>query len=178
MQKRNFLLVFLVAIIFVTGCSKEGPAGPQGPAGPTGPVGPTGPTGPPGTANVIFSRWTTGSTWAIDAPSGLNYYDITAAGLTQNILSTGSIHVYWAVVGDTVNHVRHLPFMETIGSNMYFHNPKYSVGKIRVETSNLTMAATNRYRYILIPGSVLGGRLATINFENYHEVVKALGLSD
>jgi hypothetical protein len=180
MQKRNLLSIVLIAIFFIAGCQKEGPAGAQGPAGPTGPTGPTGPVGPtgpagqPGTSNVIFSRWTNGSTWAVDGTTGLNSFDITAAGLTQTILSTGSIQVYWAVLGDTVNNVRHLPFAESIGGTTYFHNPKYSVGKIRIETNNVTILNTNRYRYVLIPGGMQGGRMAQINFDNYNEVVKAL----
>src|SRR5205809_7724670 len=152
-----FIVITLISffISLNVSCSKKtgpaGPAGQRGPTGATGPTGPTGPQGPAGTANVIFSRWTTGSVWAVDAPSGLNYYDMTTSSLTQAILSNGSIHVYWAVLGDTVNHVRQLPFTETISGTFYFHNPKDSVGKIRVETSNLNMSTTNRYRYILIP---------------------------
>src|SRR6266404_7609525 len=116
------LFVGVSISIMIIGCQKgpEGPAGPQGPAGSTGPTGPTGPAGTPGvtgTANVIYSSWTNGSTWAIDGASGLNYFDITATSLTQNILSKGSIHVYWAVLGDTVNNVRQLPFTEIIASN-------------------------------------------------------------
>jgi hypothetical protein len=123
---------------------------------------------------VIYSRWSANSTWTIDAPSGLNYYEMTTASLTQNILGNGSIHVYWAVLGDTVNNVRQLPFTETIGGTVYFHNPRYSVGKIRAETNNLNMSTTNRYRYIIIPGGVVGRM--NIDFDNYDEVITALGI--
>jgi len=179
MKKIQFLAAVFMSLIVGINCEKEGPpgpAGPQGPAGPAGPGGSTGPQGPAGTANVIYSRWTNGSTWAIDAGSGLNYFDINASLLTQSVLSGGDIHVYWAVLGDTVNHVRQLPYTETIGANIYFHNPKYSVGKIRIETNNLTMATSNRYRYILIPGAVLTGRYANINFANYQEAIQSLGI--
>ena len=190
------LVVSAICIVFLIACEKTGPAGPAGPAGntgpagpagPAGPTGPTGPTGPQGpqgaqgpqgpagTANVIYSGWTTGSTWTVDGAAGLNFYEMTTASLTQGILSNGSIHVYWAVLGDTVNHVRHIPFVENVGSSFYFHNPKYAVGKIRIETNNFSMAPTNRYRFILIPGGVLSGR-SPINFANYHEVLRALGI--
>jgi len=171
-----------VAAILLIACNKTGPAGPQGPAGPTGATGATGATGTTGpqglagTANVIYSRWTTSSTWAIDGTTGLNYFDITATSLTQSILSNGSIHVYWAVLGDTVNNVRELPFAEAVAGNVYFHNPKYSVGKIRIETSNLSMATTNKYRFILIPGGILGGRYAYIDFHDYNAAVSSLGI--
>lgn len=155
-----------------------GPQGPAGPTGPTGPQGPIGPQGPVGTANVIYSNWTSGSTWAIDGASGLNYFDMNTATLTQTILSRGTILVYWAVLGDTVNHVRQLPFAETIGATIYFHNPKYSVGKIRIETSNLSMATSNRYRYIIIPGGIFGRNYdySDIDFSDYNETMRRLGL--
>lgn len=180
----NILSLFCLAIILFS-CSKQGPAGPAGPQGPAGPTGATGSTGstgsqgPPGTANVIYSRWTNGSTWTPDATTGLVYYNIPATSLTQSILSTGSIHVYWAVLGDTVNNVRELPFTEIVGSEIYFHNPKYTVGNVRVETNNLTMSTSNRYRYIVIPGAVLGGRAYEgINFNNYNEVLNRLNIPD
>ena len=174
------LLSFLTLIVFsicLTMSCKKGPAGPTGPAGATGatgPTGPTGPQGPAGTANVIYSRWTPNSSWTIDGPSGLNYFEMTTASLTQGILGNGSIHVYWAVLGDTVNNVRQVPFTETISGSVYFHNSKFSVGKIRVETNNLNMATTNRYRYILIPGGVFGRM--QIDFDNYDEVLSKLGI--
>lgn len=191
-----FAFISLSSILFIS-CTKTGPAGPagatgatgstgpagptgpQGPAGPTGPQGPQGPQGPIGTANVIFSNWTNGSTWAIDGASGLNYFDINTAALTQTILSRGTILVYWAVLGDTVTHVRQLPFAETIGGTVYFHNPKYSVGKIRIETSNLLMATSNRYRYIIIPGGIFGRNYdySDIDFSNYNKTMRRLGIS-
>jgi len=179
------VLLFINVIIFYA-CSKTGPAGPAGPAGATGATGgtgaqgapgATGSQGPPGTANVIFSRWTNGSTWTLDGGAGLVFYNIPSTSLTQAILSGGSIHVYWAVSGDTVNNVRQLPFTETIGGDVYYHNPKYSVGNIRIETNNLAISTSNRYRYILIPGAVIGGRLSSnINFNDYDEVIRQLNL--
>ena len=184
MKIPNLVLVAVVSGAIVISC-KKGPTGPQGPAGPagangaagaTGATGPAGPAGPAGTANVIYSLWTSGSTWGVDASSGLNYYDITTTSLTQNILSKGDVRVYWGVLGDTVNNVRLLPFTEVISGNVYFHNPKFSVGKIRVETNNLSMSTTNRYRFIIIPGGVLGGRYANINFKDYKEAMNELGI--
>jgi hypothetical protein len=180
MNKRHLTVLsfFCLAIILFSSCKKEGPAGPAGPAGPTGatgPTGPTGPQGPAGTANVIYSRWTNGSAWTPEASTGLVFYNIPATSLTQSLLSTGSLHVYWAVLGDTVNNVRQLPFTEIVGAEIYFHNSKFTVGNIRVETNNLSISTTNRYRYILIPGGVLGGRLSNnINFDNYNEVLDRL----
>jgi hypothetical protein len=192
------LLIALLLLFAVTSCEKTGPAGPAGPTGPagstgpagpigpTGPAGPTGPTGPQGpqgpqgpagTANVIYSAWTNGSTWTIDGSTGLNVFDINTSTITQNILNSGAIHVYWSVLGD-LNHVRELPFVENIASNFYFHNTKYSPGNIRVETNNFSMAPTNRYRFIVIPGGVLSGKNSAVDFSNYHEVIRLLGIPE
>jgi hypothetical protein len=195
-MKRYFSggIIFCAILFAISACKKTGPAGPAGatgPAGAAGPTGPTGPTGPQGpigpagpigpqgpvgTANVIYSRWTTGSTWTFDGATGLVYYNIATSSLTQNILSTGDMHVYWAVLGDTVTHVRQLPFAEVVASSVYFHNPKYSVGNIRIETNNLTMDNSNRYRYILVPGGVLGRGIEPIDFNNYGEVLRRLNI--
>lgn len=183
------VLIFSFSISFVS-CSKTGPEGPAGPVGATGPAGPAGSTGPQGpqgqtgqqgpagTANVIYSKWTDGSIWSIDANSGLNFFDISATALTQNVLSSGDVHVYWAVLGDTVNHVRQLPFVETIGTDIYFHNLKYSVGTIRIETNNLSMGASNRYRYIFVPGGVLAGKNINIDYDDYAEVKRVFKIPD
>ena len=176
-KQLTVLVLFSLIILGFPACKKDGPAGPQGPQGPAGSTGATGSQGPAGTANVIYSRWTNGSTWTPDASTGLIFYSIPATSLTQAILSSGSIHVYWAVLGDTVNNVRQLPFTEIIGPDVYFHNPKFTVGNVRVETNNLSMSTSNRYRYIFIPGGVLGGRIHDdIDFNNYHEVLTRLNI--
>jgi len=92
-KRQHTLFLFLsLGILVFAACKKEGPAGPAGPAGATGAQGPTGPTGPQGsagTANVIYSRWTSGSTWTPDVTAGLVYYNIPSTSLTQSILSGG-----------------------------------------------------------------------------------------
>ena len=182
MRGPSSLITGLAAIIFLSlaACEKTGPQGPAGAAGPVGPAGPTGPQGPQGpagTANVVYSRWTNGSAWTLDGTTGLVFFNMSTTSLTQSILSNGIIHVYWAVLGDTAGHVRELPFVESVGGTVYFHNPKYSVGNIRIEASNTSMAPSNRYRYILIPGGVLGGR-SSIDFSNYREVLRELGIPE
>jgi len=175
-----FLAVtFFTSFLFLS-CTKEGPTGPQGPAGPIGPAGPTGstgstgPQGNTGTANVIYSGWTNGSSWTSDN-NGQVYYDIPASKLTQDILSKGSIHVYWGVLGDTTNDVRQLPFTEVVSGVVYYHNTRLSVGNIRVETNLTTITNSNRYRYILIPGGTTA-RSVPVNFDNYQEVIAYYGI--
>lgn len=172
---------FFVALLILTiGCTKEGPVGPQGPTGATGaagaagaqgPAGPAGAQGPAGTANVIYSAWTDGSDWTADN-NGQVYYDIASAKITQDILSKGDVHVYWAVLGDTVNDVRQLPYSELANGVMYYHNIKLSVGKIRVETNVTGMLNTNRYRYIIIPGGTTGRNQDGVDFSNYNAMLR------
>jgi hypothetical protein len=80
---------------------------------------------------------------------------------------------YARLAADATN-IRPLP--ATTGSGLTtiiwnFYSP--SVGNLRytVESPNTTVtpSATNEFRYVIIPGSVLGGRSATIGGTKYTE---------
>ena len=80
-----FTVLLLISVFIFYACKKTGPAGPAGPAGATGAqgsTGPIGPQGPAGTANVIYSRWTNGSTWTLDGSSGLVFYNIPSTSFS------------------------------------------------------------------------------------------------
>jgi len=94
MKKVNYLLVLAaIVMLFVSSCGKDGAVGPQGPqgqigaTGPTGPTGSTGATGATGSANVIYSAWTTPSTYKKDTVFGAWHFDanIPATKITQAI---------------------------------------------------------------------------------------------
>lgn len=181
----SLLLLVAWGTLFV-GC--EGPQGPEGPAGPAGPTGPqgvsgvagatgpqgasgvAGPQGPAGTANVIYSPW---------APvnftgSGTLYVGtITAPQLTQTILDRGDIRVYWQESGRVIT----LPYSEVIGGTTYTVHQRLYVGRIELRASY--PLGSQQMRYVLIPGGVpTGGRLATINWDDYNEVKQVLNLPD
>ncbi len=180
-----------VAGLLLAGCEgKEGPGGPAGPigvtgpqgvsgiTGATGPVGPTGPAGPagptgaqgvPGSANVIYSPWISVSFTG----SGSSYTgNITATPITQAVLDRADIRVYWSESGRVLT----LPYAEVIGSTTYTVHQRFYVGRIELRASYAL--GTQQMRYVIIPGGVPTGRLASINWNDYNEVKAALNLPD
>ena len=157
-----------------------GPAGPAGAPGATGPAGTTGATGPqgvPGTANVIYSNWhTIPDTWRDSAVNGanmkVNHESVTS--VTAAVVNNGAVLVYFRILAND-NHP--LPFTN------YFISVSSSVtwsfipqtGKIIYTLfahSNPPPPApsanpNNQYRWIVIPGGVLGGRSGKVGNTNY-----------
>ncbi len=159
-----------------------GSPGATGPQGATGPVGPQGPAGPAGTANVIYSAWTpfVAATWGplttiFTIPQ--RQYPITAPGVTTAVLDNGVVLVYIEFGGVPPAYL--CPFVEGIAGpgglqHMQNHN---SVGLITLRFFNNTGAGDpgtfgppNRYRYVIIPGGVLGGRGINPSTMTYDEV--------
>jgi hypothetical protein len=204
-MKFNFSAPFylLLAVpLFFASCSKEGPAGAQGPAGPAGPTGAAGAAGAqgaqgdPGTANVIYSTWldvtfqpdtaTNASTGMLDT---LGYSaEIPAPQLVDSILNQGDVKVYWNAGSSTdtsYSLVLALPFNDLLRSgiltNVYFSRNIISL-YANADLTTYTQSGNNysQFRYILIPGGTPAGRNATgtINWNNYAEVKKYLGLKD
>ena len=185
-------VLFLAITIIIASCSKDGPAGPAGAAGPqgspgangaNGAAGPAGAAGAAGTANVIYSAWLT----VLFKPDTVRtagvldtvgfFVDIAAPKLDINILDKGEIKVY-VRIGDAANpSVFPLPFL-SVNSSVYI-DVSYSIGTISLY-SNGNLSALP-FRYVLIPGGTTarpapGGK--TIDWNNYKEVQKYLGLKD
>lgn len=168
MRKFNLLPLFII-FTFIN-CSKEGPAGA------TGPSGPAGPQGPAGSPNVIYSAWFTPAQnggWVdttINGVSAQKKFSKAAAGVTENLLNTGVILSYMKLnpdgAGGTTTSVRQLPYNNP-GTATQFIAINY-VGSItfaQVSTASpgLAVPASSgslEFRYILIPGGVVGGRMA------------------
>jgi len=99
-KSSSTLLASLVVITLIFTQCQKGDVGPAGPTGPTGPAGSTGPKGDSGTANVIYSPWLDVAYAADTIHSGaiidtIGFYaTITAAKLTNAILTSGEIKVY------------------------------------------------------------------------------------
>jgi hypothetical protein len=93
--RRSLLMVFLVTL-FIASCQK-GPAGPTGAQGPQGLQGPVGPQGPSGAANEMSYEFTVQSSeWYPESGSpGAWSYTASIGALTQGIIDTGGIYVYW-----------------------------------------------------------------------------------
>lgn len=188
MRQYRFLSLLVFACIFiVVSCTKEGPAGPAGPqgqqgnagltgltgatgpAGPTGPTGPTGPQGPAGTANVIYSAWASYTTgWNDTTIFSLTYGRRiqTVTSLTQAIIDNGVLLTYVKVASEPDN-IHQMPFQYYFSNATTFENHRSIgvLGKIiylyQINNGTTTLGGApilNQYRWIIIPGGVLGGR--------------------
>jgi hypothetical protein len=192
MNFRSFTIScsFVVAIaLFLTACTKEGPAGPAGATGPTGPQGPAGSQGPKGdtgVANVIYSNWLdVAFAPDLDQAGDTAGYsaELNVPRLTNTVLSTGEIKVY--LNAGTAASPAVLPLPVDVFLLGIVLSPVYEVGKITLiasdDASSFTTAAGQKawqYRYVLIPGGTPSGRAASIDWNNYNEVKAYLGLKD
>ncbi len=205
-MKFNFstsLYLLLALPLFFSSCSKDGPtgpAGPQGPAGPTGAAGAAGTAGTagaqgaPGTANVIYSNWldvayqadtaTNPTTGKIDTFSYSAV--IPAPQLVDSILNKGEIKVYFNAGSDSAGSqaIFPLPIYEAFYFGIII-NTFYAPQSITLTATGNASSFTNngnhyfQYRYILIPGGTAAGRKPNgVNWNNYAEVKKYLGLKD
>lgn len=197
-MKQKILAIFPIVVIafslILTSCSKDGktgatgPAGPAGPQGNTGSTGATGTTGAPGTANVIYSPWLNLTFQGSDTTGWIA--QIAATKLVDSIINKGEIKVYFNAGSDSANSqfVLALPIDDAflIGAiiDPYFQPQQITIAST-TDVSSFTDNGNHyfQFRYILIPGgttalpvSANGGK--SINWNNYNEVKKYLGLTD
>ena len=144
-----------------------GPAGPAGPTGPQGPVGPAGPAGPAGTANVIYSAWFTASTLTWADSTHANYGTISrgnrlASSITAGVVDNGVVISYYR---DAATATTMMPYTFGNGGNIRQINSLIRTGAITFFVANLTTGnasgsvPSGDFRYVIIPGSVAGGRM-------------------
>ena len=195
MRKYRLLSLLALAITFLAvSCTKEGPEGPAGATGPQGPTGatgatgatgsqgpqgPAGPVGPPGTANVIYSSWVTvGSLGTIIDSAFADFgtckrWIRTAPSLTAGVLDNGVVLSYWRVGATPSAIYSTIPYQFPVGAQIYYLGAVSQVNKIIYFTS---IFGTNtgwspnlgaETRYVIIPGSVAGGRSAGVGGTNY-----------
>lgn len=193
---RSFYLLLAAIPLIMISCSKTGPAGPAGPAGPTGATGAagaagaagaTGAQGNPGTANVIYSAWLDVPFSPANADSSAWTAQIPAPQLVDSILNQGTIKVYLNIGTDSVQSqfVVTLPLSDGFLTG-YVVNPYFSNQLITLisngDAGTFVDAHGNKnwqYRYVVIPGGAAAGRRPNgINWNNYTEVKKYLGLKD
>jgi hypothetical protein len=167
MRKMRALTLLVSAFVMIAaGCSKEGPSGPQGSTGPQGPPGATGATG---TANVIYSAWFATSTLTWADSTHTDYGTISrgnraAAGVTTAVIDQGVVLAYYrnaATAGTTP-----LPYVfGTTATEIKRYGFILKTGTITFFAANLTTGTATgvtppgEFRYVIIPGSVSGGRV-------------------
>lgn len=188
MKRLTFSLLAVAMISFtilLSSCSKEGPAGPAGATGPTGPTGPAGAAGSVGTANVIYSAW-------LDVTFQNGLGKIYAPKLTNDILNSGDIKVYWNPFTAADPLVVPIPCVLPIGfllENPEANDPDVFVDPYFIQdsiflTANYNLTSVNgasRFRYILIPGGATARKKegsVDVDWNNYEAVKNYLKLED
>jgi hypothetical protein len=171
MKKIALLLTALLPLLFFA-CKKE--------AGPTGPAGANGTNGKDGNANVYYSNWhyltTTWGDTNIDNTS-LKYNRDSAAVITQGILDSGAVLVYFnygagvfplpytSYAGGAVNTMNFILGLKQIIYTRFTHDNSASAG-----------VGGLQWRYIVIPGGKLTGKKETIP-GSYKEVCQMYNIS-
>lgn len=187
--RASIAATLLASSLLLTNCQptngEKGDPGPQGEQGIQGPKGDPGPQGAVGTANVIYSNWidmSNPSKWRRNNPSYWEATLVSTTSISQSIINSGVVLVY--MKSSISPRVMLTPFTAlgnyfTIYSNVF-------VGSISLwqqfpasnSPVNLDLQGWNSYRYVIIPGSVPGGRKISIDYSNYEEVKKAFNLPD
>lgn len=183
----SYVLLMVAAISFAS-CSKdgtEGPKGEQGDQGAPGPAGPGGAQGEPGTANVIYSGWLDVAFEAVVEAGDTVAFDavIAVPKLTQEMLNTGEIKVYFNVGSAAESIVFPLPmtdlFYGLLISARFYPNEIYMMANFDASTGlDENNQKVQQFRYILIPGGTAARTSKSINWNNYKEVQAYLGLKD
>jgi hypothetical protein len=210
MQKQRLFgslaLVTIVIIVFAVSCSKTGPAGATGPQGTTGPQGPTGSQGPEGNANVLVdtftlvnSQWIYNSQYYFETSPGsyteyfTRYYDITDSAVTQSILNTGEVMVFFVPNPiANANQWAPLPYVFLDGSGNFTYNVAFQTFPYKVELEYFfnqlkTVAPPNlstydiptyKFKIVVISGTISTAmEKAGIDKGNYAQVSAYLNFS-
>jgi hypothetical protein len=177
-MRKTSTCLLLISILFIVSCTKEGPEGPVGATGPqgatgsTGPAGPAGPQGAQGQTTAIYSPWfLTGAGWttAGAAAYGAQFlFDRASTVITQTVMDQGLVLGY--MKGDPnipslATQIFSLPY--SIGTGFGFTDHYELIlnapGNVRFlyksdDALTASILASISFRYVVIPGSVSGGR--------------------
>jgi hypothetical protein len=175
------MLAVMSAVIFMDACKGEkgdvGPAGTTGAAGPTGANGAVGATGATGTANVIYSPWVAFP--ASTTTSAAFLYNFVTPGITQDILDKGVV-LSFVRTGSTGTSTETYPLPYVFPSSSTASNSEiyasYIIGNIKVR-STFGLSGVG-FRYVIIPGGVAGGRMASLKGMSYEEVKRMFNIPD
>ena len=181
MLKKLLMVISVCFVVFLAGCKgDDGPVGPAGPAGPTGATGQAGADGGGSSAAIISTGAQTsteggGFSIGLDSLTTEQSEDYNSVVVMVYIKAQG---VWWPLPGV-------VSFGNSAVSDFTFvHGVDESTFFVDILTTNWSenqdTAPTRNFediRIILVPGSLLK-LSADVNWKNYDEAVKALGLSD
>ncbi len=193
-------LLLVAFAFFLASCSKTGPAGPAGATGATGATGPAGPAGPSGSTGILYSPWLNVQFSQVFDTNWVA--SIVAPALTDSILNSGEVKVYFNAGSDSTGNqfVLPLPVFEpylftdstgknsiTLMINSYFSDTTITI----VSNEDISSFVDNsgyhnwQFRYIIIPGGTktslpnsISGAKDAIDWNNYSQVKAYLKLPD
>ena len=189
---KTILSSFLILFVFIIS-SCEGPQGEPGPAGVAGAVGAQGLTGAKGDAgatNVFSTGWIkiTKELFASSytAEDGNYWTGVGMTGtaidkITQKTLDEGIVLAYNRVVGDEIVYL--VPFDYFNGDNhvtysLYLRPKRASISVYFSKPIDpKTYFEDEEFRIIVIPAAS-GGRLKSVDWKNYKEVLKAFNIPE
>ncbi|MBS1566832.1 MAG: hypothetical protein JST39_20775 [Bacteroidetes bacterium] len=142
--------------------------------------GATGPAGPPGSANVMYSPLVYATNFhdsTIDN-SAVHIAYVDAPKLADSIVQKGAVLMYFTYGGGMFP----LPHTTYAGGKASIINfiPKpgrFIIYRWTMDNSNsVNLSTVLQYRYILIPGGIPTGRMATVDYKSmsYEEVCNYL----
>jgi hypothetical protein len=163
-------------------CGKEvpGPTGAQGTQGPAGPQGPAGSEGATGSANVIYSSWIKAETsdWkeGNSGPWEAHIFTIDAPKITADVLDKGVLLLYgqFDFMAPGTYQLPLRTYLKGDPGDDYVTNVAEGVVRILAihSGSEMTYSFPQRFRYIIIPGSIPSERIANAKKMSYEEVCK------
>lgn len=155
---KTLFAILVIAMITISCSSDDGADGADGAQGPAG------------TANVIYSAWISapaGTPETIDGTSGLST-SIAAPQLTADIMEKGTILVYMSF-GSATNTFT-LPYTSTAGGFTNTITAIASLNTIKLfrfkhanDGTTVSLPATLKWRYVLIPGGVAASNSKKVN---------------
>jgi len=169
---RLSVLALSVSLLFTACKGKDGAAGTNGTNGTNGATG---------TANVMYSPWLD-VTFTLNTTDSFYYATITAPKLVDSILQKGTVMTY--INANTAASPTVFPLPYTDLTSFLFIDVAYTQGKINLSSDGNISTTTSggskvqQYRYVIIPGGVATGRMATVDWKNYYAVKEYLGLKD
>jgi hypothetical protein len=213
MRKLSAAATILGIILCVAACSKTGPTGPQGAtgaagaAGTAGAQGPAGPQGPAGAANVFTDTFTVANAgwagtslyWYSYAPNSslgfvARFHDQAFSKVTQGILDTGMVLVYFVPYESSPNEWTNMPYVFLGTSEQFYYNYQYDVspGKVRLwyfytpngsyaipTTLSTDVIATHRYKIVAVSGTISTAmKRDRVDVGDYNQVITYLNLSN
>lgn len=151
--------LFILTVILISSCSKEGPAGPAGPAGKDG------------TANIL--TYTSVASWTYSSTNNIYYYNYGCIGLSQKNIDYGVILAY----GST-NSTDWFPIPVVLGGDQYtfvVSNQLIQYQCYSIDGTTVTPINNLQVKVVIIPPSQMKPN-SDINFKNYSEVKEAFNL--